>query len=101
MYSIGKFLCTIQTNRWAFAFCASLGPGFLVGNGGKKLTSEASRARDLSSSSTTTSPPPTPLPTLGCLLAILNEEPVNRLACERRGWGEGEEKGEYPWGTTY
>ena len=38
MYSIGRFLCAIQTNRWAFAFCASLGPGFLVGKRGKKST---------------------------------------------------------------
>ena len=38
MYSIGQFLCAIQTNRWAFAFCASLGPGFLVGKRGKKST---------------------------------------------------------------
>ena len=51
MYSIGQFLCAIQTNRWAFAFCASLGPGFLVRKRGKKSTSEASRARDFSSSS--------------------------------------------------
>ena len=42
MYSIGQFLCAIQTNRWAFAFCASLGPGFLVEKRGKKLTREAS-----------------------------------------------------------
>ena len=51
MYSIGQFLCVIQTNRWAFAVCASLGPGFLVRKRGKKSTSEASRARDFSSSS--------------------------------------------------
>ena len=38
MYSIGQFLCTIQTNRWASAFCASLEPGFLVGKRGKKST---------------------------------------------------------------
>ena len=41
----------IQTNRQAFAFCASLGQGFLVRKRGKKSTSEASRARDFSSSS--------------------------------------------------
>ena len=51
MYSIGQFLCVIQTNRWAFAVCASLGQGFLVRKRGKKSTSEASRARDFSSSS--------------------------------------------------
>ena len=97
MYSISQFLCTIQTNPWAFAFCASLGPGFLVGKRGKKSTSEASRARDLSSSSPT--PPPPPL--LHCrLLAILNEEPVNRASFVKEGMGEGEEKGKYPWGTT-
>ena len=42
MYSIGQFLCAIQTNCWAFAFCASLGPGVLVEKRGKKSTREAS-----------------------------------------------------------
>ena len=47
MYSIGQFLCAIQTNRWAFAFCASLGPGFLVRTEGQKIDKRSEQSEGL------------------------------------------------------
>ena len=76
MYSIGQFLCAIQTNPWAFAFCASLEPGFVVGKGGK--IDERSEQSDGPLLFYPNPPPPPPIRPAS-LLAILNGEPVHRI----------------------